>query len=104
MAPFRTSQTLPPAAAPHAEVPVTIPLVTVTQEGEPIVAPAAPLILRLFPAARTKLMSPVDADPRLRVCLLVVPMLPDASSVRALLVEIAEREAVGVPLFTLIKA
>ena len=85
----------------QAPEPVTIPLVVVTHETDAIVAPAAPLILRLAPG--TKLMSPVEAEPMVNVCLLVVKILPLASNERALL-EAPEILAVGVPEFTPVKA
>ena len=47
-------------------------------------------------------MLPVEVPPIFKVCLLVVKMLPVASRERALLLA-QEIEAVGVPLFTLIK-
>ncbi len=84
--------------------PVTIPFTLVTQEPLETVAPAAPLILRLLLPPMVKLISPVDAVPRLRVCLFVVPMLPNPSIVKALLPELAEMEAVGVPLPTFLNA
>src|SRR5207248_2242433 len=64
-------------------LPVTIPLTTVTQDAAPIVAPAVPLIRRLLPLFRLKLISPVDAVPKVRVSRFVVPILPKPSNERA---------------------
>src|SRR5260370_1227836 len=81
-----------------------MPFVTVTQEADPTVAPAAPLIRRLEPPLRLKLISPVEAVPKVRVCLLVVPIFPEASSVKALFAETAEILAVGLFPLTPVKA
>jgi hypothetical protein len=50
------------------------------------------------------IMLPVDAPPRVRVCILVVPRFPRPVKKVALLPELAEILAVGVPPATLVKA
>ena len=78
---------------------VTIPLVVVTH-WEVTLAPAVPLILKLLLPPITRLMSPVDVLPKVRVCLLVVANSPAAVKYAAPDVP-AETEAVGVPLLIL---
>src|SRR5882672_923943 len=53
-----TSQTEPPAPEPQVPTPVTIPLEVVTQLGEPVVLPAAPLTVRL-PRLRARVPAPL---------------------------------------------
>ena len=91
------------APAGHEPVPVTIPLMVVTQEVLAMVDPAVPLILRLFPAPITKFTSPVAAEPRVRLCSLEVWIKPLPSRDKAL-APVPEIEAVGVHELTLIKA
>src|SRR6185369_1871683 len=91
------------AADGHVAELVTIPLVVFTQFALTF-APATPLILKLLLPPITKLISPVEAVPRLNVSLFVVPIFPKPSSVRALFAVFAAILAVGVPAFTLMKA
>src|SRR5438046_1447130 len=83
-------------AAGQVPVLVTIPLFTMTQAAVALFAPATPLIRRLVPLFKLKLMSPVPAVPSVNVCRFVVPMLPRPSRDRALLPLLAEILAVGV--------
>ena len=88
-------------------VPVTIPFVVVTQEGDPSLIPAVPFIFSVprfrlrtpvpFPGLRE--MFPVVSPPRVRVLFLkdwIDPFEERTMPLPALLPEVAETEAVGV--------
>src|SRR5437763_12913878 len=102
MAPFVCVQELFPKS--QATDPMTIPLVLVTHCPDETVAPILPLILKLFPAPMLKLISPVEALPSVRVCLLVVPNVPSPVIYVALFPLLADIDAVGVFALTLMKA
>src|SRR5882724_1819340 len=97
MVPLFVCQILFAETAGQVPVPVTIPFAVVTQAAVPTVCPAAPLILKLLLPPTTRLISPVDPEPRVNVWALVVPKIPVPVKTVALLPELAEMEAVGVP-------
>ena len=66
---------------------------------------STPLVECTTPVPRPNTdISPVEEEPRVRVCLLVVPSTPAPVRYVALSPELAEMEAVGVPLLTFMKA
>jgi hypothetical protein len=82
---------------PRVVTPVTLKVPPITE---------LPKRVRLPPEESTleglkKFISPVEDDPRVRDCLLVVPRVPSPVKYVAILPDEADREAVGVPPDTL---
>lgn len=104
--PALSSDTDPPRdTSPPPERPV--PAVTVRDElaSSALVTAlddSTPLVECTTPVARPKTLTfPVDAEPMVRVCLLVVAIEPSPEMYRALLAVAPEIDAVGVPEFKL---
>ena len=80
--------------------------VIVPEEVKPVKPVRVPAAIRLAPLAVRAVVppgesctSPVELFPKVRVCALVVPNTPNPVRKAALLPELADTEAVGVPEF-----